>query len=67
MIRHVRILSRQYMRKTVALGEVASVIPVSCNEDHLSVDAGILSSGTYSYTLYVDGKLIDTKEMILTK
>jgi hypothetical protein len=50
-----------------SLSEVVSVIPVSCNQDHVSVDAGILASGTYSYTLYVDGKVIDTKQMVLTK
>ncbi|MGB3074384.1 MAG: tail fiber domain-containing protein, partial [Chitinophagales bacterium] len=55
------------MITNIALGEVVSVIPVSCNEDHLSIDAGILSSGTYSYTLYVDGKVIDTKQMVIQK
>ncbi|HYV93832.1 MAG TPA: tail fiber domain-containing protein [Chitinophagales bacterium] len=47
--------------------EVISVIPVSCNEDHVSIDAGTLASGLYSYTLYVNGKLIDTKKMVITK
>jgi len=47
--------------------DVVSVIPISCNEDHVSIDAGVLASGAYSYTLYVDGKMIDAKEMILTK
>ena len=31
------------------------------------VDASTLSSGAYQYSLYVDGKLIDTKQMVLTK
>ena len=53
------------MITNTSLGEVVSVIPVSCNEDHLSIDAGTLSSGTYSYTLYVDGKMIDTKQMVI--
>lgn len=48
-------------------GEVVNVIPVSCNEDHLSIDAGTLASGSYSYTLYIDGKIVGTKSMILTK
>lgn len=46
---------------------VISVIPVSCNEDHVSIDAGTLTSGTYSYALFVDGKLIDKKKMVITK
>ncbi|HYV94115.1 MAG TPA: hypothetical protein VE978_20225 [Chitinophagales bacterium] len=47
--------------------QVISVIPISCNEDHISIDAGTLAGGTYSYTLYVDRKMIDSKVMILTK
>lgn len=33
----------------------------------LHLDASTLSSGSYNYSLYVDGKLIDTKKMILSK
>jgi hypothetical protein len=33
----------------------------------LTVDASTLASGAYQYSLYVDGRLIDTKQMILTK
>ncbi len=32
-----------------------------------TVAAGQLAQGTYNYTLYVDGKMTDTKQMILTK
>jgi hypothetical protein len=31
------------------------------------VDAAMLASGAYSYALYVDGKMIDSKQMILAK
>lgn len=47
--------------------EVISVIPISCNENHVSVDAEMLASGTYSYALYVNGKMIDMKQMVITK
>ncbi len=47
--------------------QVVTVIPVSSNEKHIQVDAGTLASGAYSYTLTVDGKIIDTKEMVITK
>ncbi|HYV94840.1 MAG TPA: hypothetical protein VE978_23905 [Chitinophagales bacterium] len=47
--------------------EMISIIPISCNEDHVSVDPGKLTSGTYSYTLFVDGKMIDTKRMEITR
>jgi len=55
------------MITNTSTSEVVSVIPISCNENHVSIDAGTLSSGIYSYTLYVDGKMVDTKSMILTK
>jgi len=47
--------------------EVVSVIPISCNEDHVSIDAGTLASGSYSYSLYVNGKMVDTKSMVIAK
>jgi trimeric autotransporter adhesin len=55
------------MIANTSTSEVLSVIPISCNEDHVSIDAGILASGTYSYSLYVDGKVNDTKQMVLAK
>jgi len=33
----------------------------------LAVDASMLASGAYQYSLYVNGKLIDTKQMVLAK
>jgi len=33
----------------------------------LTIDTATLSSGTYHYTLYIDGKMIDSKQMILAK
>ena len=33
----------------------------------LTVDASTLSSGDYQYSLVVDGRLIDTKQMVLAK
>lgn len=47
--------------------EVISVIPISCNEDHLRIEAGFLASGTYSYSLYIDGTVIQTKKMTIVK
>jgi len=50
-----------------ATGKIARVIPVSCNETQLILDAGTLTSAAYSYSLYVNGSLISTKSMVLTK
>jgi hypothetical protein len=33
----------------------------------LTVDGSMLSSGAYQYSLYVNGKLIDAKQMMVTK
>jgi hypothetical protein len=50
-----------------ASGRMITVIPVSCNETHAMIEAGALASGSYIYSLYVDGKIIDTKKMELLK
>lgn len=55
------------MITNTATAEVVSVIPVACNEDHLSLDAGTFAAGNYAYTLYVDGKIIATKQMELVR
>lgn len=33
----------------------------------VNIDASILASGAYQYSLIVDGRLIDTKQMVLAK
>jgi len=33
----------------------------------INVDASMLSAGTYSYSLIVDGKPVSSKQMVLTK
>jgi len=33
----------------------------------MNVDAATLSSGTYNYSLIVDGKIFSTKQMVLVK
>ena len=51
----------------VGSGKIVSAIPVSCSETHLAIDAGTLARGSYSYSLYINGKLVDSKQMILAK
>lgn len=51
----------------VGEGKVITVVPISCEETHISFDAGELASGTYTYSLIVDGVVIGTKQMVLTK
>ena len=50
-----------------ATGKIVRVIPVTCRETQLSLDTGSLTSGTYSYSLYADGTLIQTKQMAIAR
>lgn len=48
-------------------GRIVRAIPVSCDETQLSIEAGLLSSGTYAYTLYVNGEVVATRQMVIGK
>lgn len=50
-----------------ATGKIVRVVPIACGETQLSVEAGSLSAGTYSYSLYVDGKMVDTHQMVIAR
>jgi hypothetical protein len=39
----------------------------SSGKGSVKVDAATLASGAYQYSLIIDGKLIATKQMVLTK
>ena len=54
-------------RTYLATGQVVKAIPVSCKETQLSIDASQLASGSYSYSLYIDGKSVLTKKMTLSR
>jgi hypothetical protein len=47
-------------------GKIIKSIPVS-GASQVAFDAASLSVGAYTYTLYVDGKKIDSKQMVMTK
>jgi hypothetical protein len=48
-------------------GKIVRTIPVSCKETQLSLEAGALPNGIYSYSLVVDGITVETRQMILAK
>lgn len=49
-------------------GKVLKQINVSGQgKGSVNIDAASLAAGTYNYSLWIGGKLIDTKQMILTK
>lgn len=52
---------------TASTGKIVRAIPVSCKETQLSLEAGTLGQGMYSYSLIVDGITVDTKRMSLVK
>jgi hypothetical protein len=65
-------LSQQFSTAKVIItdnsGKAIKEIKVSgTGKNSLTVDASMLASGTYQYSLIVDGKLIGTKQMMLTK
>jgi uncharacterized coiled-coil protein SlyX len=50
-----------------ATGRMITAIPVSCDETHAIVEAGSLAAGTYQYTLIIDGKQIESRQMQLIR
>ncbi|MFT3702385.1 MAG: tail fiber domain-containing protein [Agriterribacter sp.] len=51
-----------------AAGKTLKQYNISPDENGmLRIDAATLPSGTYHYTLFVDGKIVDTKKMVLIK
>lgn len=48
-------------------GSAVKALTASKGEGQLSIGSGELSSGTYNYTLYVNGNKIDTKQMIISR
>lgn len=47
--------------------EVKRLIINNSEQNQFIISANTFSSGTYLYTLFIDGKPIDTKKMILTQ
>jgi trimeric autotransporter adhesin len=53
---------------TDGAGKILKTVNVSgSGRGTVNVDAATLSSGAYHYSLYINGTLTDTKQMILAK
>ncbi|MFT3705106.1 MAG: tail fiber domain-containing protein [Agriterribacter sp.] len=50
-----------------AAGKALKQFNVSQGRGTVNLDASMLPSGTYNYSLFVDGKVVDTKKMVLIK
>jgi hypothetical protein len=48
-------------------GGTIKAINLSAGKGNITVDALTLSSGAYQYSLVVDGRMIDTKQIVLAK
>jgi flagellar hook assembly protein FlgD len=49
-------------------GKTLKLVNVSgSGKGNLNVDASVFASGAYHYSLFVDGKLIGTKQMVLAR
>jgi hypothetical protein len=59
--------SASIMIAETATAKVIRLVPVSCKETQLIIDAGTLAAGTYVYTLYIDGQPYDSKQMMIVK
>lgn len=51
----------------VTTGRVVSAIPVTPEETFITFESGDLDAGTYFYSLYVNGKVMETKKMQVLK
>ncbi|CAN5133389.1 hypothetical protein BH11BAC6_BH11BAC6_01030 [soil metagenome] len=65
-------LPRQYSNAKIIItdnaGRSLKEINISGNgKGSVSVDASLFSNGSYHYSMYIDGKIISSKQMILTK
>lgn len=50
-----------------ATGKVIKSVTLAPNTSQLTFDGSSLSAGSYTYSLFIDGKKIDTKQMIINK
>ena len=48
-------------------GAMLKSVNLAKGNGQVTINAGELAAGTYSYNLVVDGNIVDTKKMVLTK
>jgi hypothetical protein len=49
------------------LGKLIKSVSIKSGVGNITMDASMLSSGSYQYSLIVDGKVLDTKRMVISK
>jgi hypothetical protein len=62
-----QILSAQIIVSDLSGQELKSFEVNSSGINHVTIHNGEFAAGTYQYSLLIDGKIIDTKQMVLTK
>ncbi|MEP6596193.1 MAG: T9SS type A sorting domain-containing protein, partial [Ginsengibacter sp.] len=58
---------RGQIRITDSKGSALKVYTASKGEGQLNIKSGELPAGTYNYTLYINDKKIDSKQMVIAK
>lgn len=48
-------------------GKTVKQLPIKSGSGVINIDASLLNTGTYSYTLVVNGKTIETKKMVVAR
>ncbi|HUP13571.1 MAG TPA: T9SS type A sorting domain-containing protein, partial [Niastella sp.] len=52
---------------TNAKGQVVKTITLNRGTGQVNVNTATLAAGTYNYTLYVDGRQVDTKRFVIAR
>jgi len=60
-------INNAFIKVTDVTGQVLKTFTIASEDGQVNLQAGQLSAGTYQYSLIVDGKLIDTKKMVVLK
>lgn len=48
-------------------GGIVVTMPVSCDQTYVVLEAGRLAPGTYQYALYIDGKMLEARQMVIAR
>lgn len=55
------------MITSTSTGSIVVAIPVSCDQTYVVVESGRLAPGAYQYALYIDGKMLEARRMVIAR
>lgn len=59
--------SASIMITATSTGSIVEAIPLSCDQTCVIIEAGQLTPGTYQYALYMDGKMLIARQMVIAR